>query len=116
MAGEISFRLRIAPTGNRETRHVVVGLSVGPDVQLEMQFQPTTRRSTISSRVLRDLQGRGLLPLEDRATWLLRDLRIDRQSVPNLEVRLGLTANVFDLDGILGTDFLRPFSQCPGFF
>jgi hypothetical protein len=36
--------------------------------------------------------------------------------VPNLEVRLGLTANVFDLDGILGTDFLRPFSQCPGFF
>jgi hypothetical protein len=76
-----------------------------------MVFQPTTFRSTISSRVLQDFAGRGMLDPEAGPAYILRDLRIDQQPVPDLRVSVGLTANVFDIDGILGANFLQPFSE-----
>jgi hypothetical protein len=109
--GEISFQLRLVPTGNRATQQFVVGLSVGLDVHLEMVFQPAMLRSSISARVRDDLIGRGIIKPRSGSRIVLSDLRIDRQPVPDLEVRVGLTAAVFDLDGILGADFLRPFSS-----
>jgi hypothetical protein len=111
MPDEVSFQLRIEPVGSRGIRQAVVGLSVGPDVYPTMVFQPTTFRSTISSRLLQDLAGRGMLNPSTGPTFIVRDLRIAQQPVPDLRVSVGLAANVFDIDGILGANFLQPFSE-----
>src|SRR5688500_1876135 len=97
----VSFQLRLVSTAAHATPRPSVPLSVGPDVYLEMLFEPTAPRSSISPRVLQDLRGRGLVPPGGRR-FALRDLRIEGQPVPDLEVRLGLTATLFQFDGVIG--------------
>ena len=107
---KVSFRLKFVSTAAHATPRPSVPLSVGPDVYLERLFEPTAPRSSISPRVLQDLKGRGLVPQGGRR-FVLRDLRIEGQLVPDLEVRLGLTATFFQFDGGVGADFLRHFAE-----
>lgn len=107
---EFTFSLvEVGPETNEERRRAVP-LTVGPDVYLEMLFEPTMARSSISPRVLSDLQGRGMVPSNDGSHFRLRDLRIVGHSVPDVDVRLGLAAAVLGVDGILGLDFFKLFA------
>lgn len=109
-ANEVVFTLRFGSGSRNETARLIVPLTVGPDVYLGMVFQPTMPHSSISMRVLRDLQGRGLVPVDADDAITLPDLKIDGQPVPDLDVRVGLTATIFQFDGMLGFDFFSAFA------
>jgi hypothetical protein len=71
---------------------------------------PFTPRSTISRRALGDLTGRRLLGSAE-PPFLLSDLRIVGQAIPKVAVRVGATASLLGLDGILGYDFFGKFRR-----
>ena len=106
----ISFRLRFGIDDPEERRWLVVPLSLGPDHILEMLPNLFAARSTISQRALDELRSNGLIASGD-SPFVLRDLRIVGQPVPDVAVHVGTAASILRVDGILGYDFVQQFSR-----
>lgn len=87
-----------------------VPLSVGQDVVLEMLPNPFSPRSTLSRHTLDDLINRRLVEPEG-PSFLLRDLRIIGQRVPDVTVGVGAAAGFLRIDGILGFDLFERFQR-----
>lgn len=106
---EISFILKHGFNDVRQERGLVVRLDVGDDIVWDMLPNPAARRSIISPRALEDLQTRGLASSHDARRFLVRDLRIAGQPIPDLEVRVSAAMVRLGVDGILGLDFFEQF-------
>jgi hypothetical protein len=88
---------------------LVIRLSVGLDLALDMLPYPTARRSVITRLVFQNAAGR----LGDRARRgqgiLLSQLQIVGQSVPDLIVYPSMAPSRLQVDGFLGLDFFSQF-------
>lgn len=105
-----SFYLQFSLDDPKRERWPVVPLAVGQDVVLEMLPNLLSTRSIISRRTLEDLRQRGLVE-GDASRFLLSDLRTIGQPVPSVVVRVGPTASMLGVDGILGFDFFGTFGR-----
>ena len=109
--GEISFQLQRRMDDAEGDRPYVVLLGVGQDFGLEMLPNPFTPRSSISRMALADLDHRGLLQADRGVRFPLRELSIAGWSVPDIEVSVRPAATLLRVDGILGFDFFRKFTE-----
>lgn len=90
---------------------VVLRLSVGPDIVLDMLPYPTAARSCVTRRVFADCSRRlGGQPANPSGI-LLGDLLIDKQPIPPLWVVPSLAPARLDVDGFLGFDFFVQFER-----
>jgi hypothetical protein len=88
-------------------------------VQLDIRGQPGPRMvldiaapfSSISESVRDSLVERGLLGAVRGRHYLLRDLTIQRQSVPDLRVGLSPRVTQLGVDGLLGLNFFGLFTE-----
>lgn len=68
-------------------------------------------RSSINRATYAALSGLDLLrPVTNRLATI-EQLSAQSQSLPNLDVRLGLAATTLHIEGILGLDFLEQFGE-----
>jgi hypothetical protein len=88
---------------------VVIRLSVGLDLALDMLPYPASRRSVVTRNAFRDAhrklgegarRGHGLL---------LQDVKITGQPVPELLVYPSVAPDRLQVDGFLGLDFFSQF-------
>ena len=101
---ELVFQLEPGP----RSRGYVAPLEVGSYGALEMLADPNSLRSLISERAWAALITSGLaLPAEQPRRCSLRDLRIQGQTIPDLEVLVSSTLR--RVDGVLGLDFFRNY-------
>jgi hypothetical protein len=93
---------KLAPT-------LVIRLSAGLDLALDMLPYPTARRSVVTRMVFQTVastlgddarRGRGIL---------LRQLQISGQSLPNLIVHPSIAPERLQVDGFLGLDLFSRF-------
>ena len=90
------------------SRRYIIPLRVGREVTLEMLAEPNVLKSVLSERTRRSLIMAELVPPTDEpATCPLRDLRIQGQTIPDLD--LPVSAVVERVDGVLGLDFFRNY-------
>ncbi len=106
----ISFELQPGfPRGDEPSHVLVIRLSVGMDLALDMLPYPTARRSVVTRDVFQD----ALAKLGDGARRsrgiLLRDMKIEGQAVPDLIVHPSMAPNRLQVDGFLGLDFFSQF-------
>ncbi|MEA2598858.1 MAG: hypothetical protein QOF01_5327 [Thermomicrobiales bacterium] len=106
----ISFELQQGfPGENAPSNVLVIRLSVGMDLALDMLPYPTARRSVVTRDIFQD----ALLKLGDDALHgrgiLLRDLKIAGQPVPDLVVHPSVAPGRLQVDGFLGLDFFEKF-------
>ena len=106
---EISFFLQHGFDDARGERGLVIRLSVGDDIAWDMLPNPLSRRSIISPRAFEDLQKRGLAASQNVQRFVVRDLRIAGQTVPDLDVRVSAATIRLRVDGILGLEFFGQF-------
>ena len=101
---ELVIDLEIGP----RSRRYIAPVDVGSEFTLEMVADPNSIHSVISERAWARLITSGLAsPTEQPRRCSLRDLRIQGQSIPDLEV---LVSSVLErVDGILGLDFFRNY-------
>ena len=102
---EISVQLEWDFSG----RWLIVPLSVGQDVVLQMLPNPLLSRSLISEEARDDLIRRSVLPPSVLRRCRLTDLRIKSQMVRDLSVFVVPPAQTFGVDGLLGRDFFAQF-------
>lgn len=89
------------------SRRYVAPLKVGDEATLEMVADPNTLRSVISERIWASLLMRGLASTKQPRSASLRDLRIQGQAIPDLDVLVSSTLR--RVDGVLGLDFFRNY-------
>lgn len=92
-------------------RPLIALLEVGDEFALEMLPAPNHARSAISRQALADLKSRRLVSQDDQKSCALRSLRIAGQPVADLDVVVSVGPAFLRVDGILGGDFFRRFSQ-----
>ena len=109
--GEISFRLRYRDDEAGGTGWLVLPLEVGRGYVLRLVPNLFAPRSAILAASLEELRARGLVArdIRDLKTRgrrnVLRHLRIEGQTVPDVEVRIDPGALFRGTDGYLGQDF-----------
>jgi hypothetical protein len=105
--GELTVPLRAATRG----RWLVVWLSVGADVVLEMLPNPLAAQSVITNEARDDLNRWGMLSVPTARRQHLHDLKIEGQPVPDLDVIVTSRIQQLRVDGILGRDFFAQFAD-----
>ncbi len=108
---DVTFYLEPSFEHHRGRHLLVVRLTVGPHMVWDMLPNPIAGRSAISPLALTDLANKeGLSPIgNDR--YLLRNLRITSQPVPDLEVEVNPAITHLGVDGMLGLDFFATFQE-----
>ena len=91
-------------------RWYVIPLTVGQDYALEMVPNPIFPRSIVSRRAFEELRARELLQPVSGRRYRMSGLRIAGYPVADLDVRVGPTAAILGVDGLLGLDFFTQFS------
>jgi hypothetical protein len=106
-SSDVCFRLQLEP----KTWWLTVPLHLAGQFTLDMVLDTGSPLSGISY-LTRDVLARQdlLVPVGPRR-YLLRDLTIENQPIPDLVVRLSQRASAVGIDGMLGLDFLNRFSD-----
>ncbi len=104
---ELSFHLLLHPT----SWWLIVPLGLGDEASLSMVLDTGAPLSGISRRTRDGLAERSLLIPHGRRHYLLRDLRIAGQPVPDLVVRESNRLTEVGADGAVGLDFLNRFTE-----
>jgi hypothetical protein len=107
--GDVSFFLR--PSFERVAgRHwMVIRLAVGQDIAWDMLPNPLALRSSITPGALDDLRTREAAMPASGNRIRLRNLRIDRQPVPDLDVTVSVAVTRLRVDGVLRLDCFEQF-------
>jgi hypothetical protein len=108
---EISVRVRL-----HETKFwLLVPIELLGYRGIRLVLDTGTPQTGISASLLSELQARGLAPPSGTRLgsqlYVLQNLSIDGQSIPDFEVLVSRSATRFALDGILGLDFLAQFRR-----
>jgi hypothetical protein len=115
---EISFRLRVHRDVARRKWWLVVPMRIGETGELAMVPNPVATRFVNTPPAYRRLKQEGLIYADifefrtGRVSSLLRNVRIAKQAVPDLEVRvrdvdaLLVAGDEYVVDGYLGLDYL----------
>jgi hypothetical protein len=113
--GEIRFRVGLDP--KRWLLLVPLEIATGAEqgIILNMVFDTGSPMSVIGLPTRNLLLGRGLLvsigTIGGKPAYLLQNLRVQGQSLPDLQVLVSPRATRLGLDGILGLTFLNLFGQ-----
>ena len=108
LGGEITTDCKIHPSG----RWITFAVMVGGAQTLWMVLDTGSPVSALSPRTGAILETRGLLnPRRDSNLYILRDLAISGQSIPDLELRILPRLDRLQVVGLLGLDFLRVFDD-----
>ena len=102
---EITFRLE----PDRNNRQLIIPLSVGQDIVLDMLPVPQAT-SVISRRALQMLIAGGQIG-GDGPSYVLSNLRIKGQAIPDLTVRVSAGPAMLGVDGIIGESFFSQFAS-----
>lgn len=86
-------------------------LRVGGIVQLNMVLNTGLLISSISGQARQDLIMKELIPPVGGSGYLLTELTIAQHPVADLRVRVRPRVDQLRVDGILGLDFLRQFTD-----
>lgn len=80
-------------------------------VNLNMVLNTGLPFSAISEGARDDLLGREILPPVTRSSYILTDVTMIGTPLSDLLVRVRRNLTQFEVDGILGLDFLRQFTE-----
>ena len=105
--GEVSVQLIY----DADRRWLVAPLSVGQDLVLWVVPNPGFPRSVISRQAAEDLASRGVLVASGRRAYVLHDLQIHGQPVPDVVVQPSPLTRVLGVDGILGFEFFAHYAR-----
>lgn len=81
------------------------------DMLFEMVLDAWSPVSSISEPVRGRLARVGLLEPTRPSMYRVRDLKIARQSVPDMEVRVSRRVTVLGADGAIGLNYLAQFDE-----
>ena len=96
---------------SRAQRWLVVDIGVGNDVVLSMIVNPGHPASAISPLALDDLSSRGSVSRDSAGRYHLRDVSIEGRELPDVYALLYPAVGRLRVDGILGFDFARNFTD-----
>ena len=108
---DVSFHLEPSFGLYRGRRWFVVRLHVGLDIVWDMLPNPLAGRSGITPLALADLATKEGLTPSGNDRYLVRNLRIDGQPVPDLEVEASPGVARLGVDGVLGFNFFTKFGE-----
>ena len=101
---ELVIELELGPRSRRYN----IPLRIGPIFILEMLPEPNLARSALSAVARGSLIMKELVPPTDEpATCPLRDLQIQGQRIPDLD--LPVSGRLDRVDGVFGLDFFRSY-------
>ncbi len=100
----------IQTTVHRRNRWIIVPLVVGRRALVRMVLDTGAPFSGISESVRDDLLELGLLEAAGARAYVLRELEIQGQSIPDRPVLLSRRVTQVGAEGALGLDFLRQFT------
>jgi hypothetical protein len=115
---EISFRLRTRADQTRNRAWLVIQMSVGNSITMEMVPNSVATRSVITPTTYRRLRGADLIGLDvfdfhtGRVTSVLRNVSIGNRQAPDLTVQIRDVPELlagdgqYLVDGYLGLDYL----------
>lgn len=105
---QLSIQTRL----DRRNFWIMVDVEVGPTkTVLAMVLDSGSPVSGLSSRSIANLADAGLIETGGRRSYVLRQLRVLDQAIPDLVVRQSRRAEQVGVDGILGLDFLWRFED-----
>jgi len=90
---------------------VIVPVEVAGVEVIEMVLDTGSPFSSVSEDTRRDLEAKGLLEKRDERRYVLRDLRVQGQRIPDLNLRMSRRATQVGAAGILGIDFLGQYTD-----
>jgi hypothetical protein len=106
--GSVVAQAALHPSG----RWLTLPLMIAGTYALRAVLDTGSPQSALSPRISNDLSSQGLLrPAADPRRFLLADLTIGGQAVPDLEVGVLRRLDPMEVDGLLGLDFLLRFSE-----
>ena len=107
----VSFRLRPRLSDTAGEGPLVVTIQIGLDYTLDFLPALNHPRSTISRAIQMELRMLGIIDLTATPPFRLRDLRIESQRVPDIDVTVSAAPSLLKVHGMLGADFFRNYSQ-----
>jgi hypothetical protein len=90
---------------------LLVPLSVGGQVTLDMVLDTGSFPSSISRTAYDVLVGEGIVDATERDSYVLKALTIESQPISDLPVRISQRATDLKIDGILGLSFLGNYTD-----